>query len=85
MPVRPPDDSQPKAALAVGGSDANEGLYGMEVLEDDEEDLELPDIEETPVAAQSSEAHVAKAKPAPTRPNSDEVAARHATHCPFRS
>ena len=41
MPVRPPDDSQPKTALAVGGSDANEGLYGMDVPEDDEEDLEL--------------------------------------------
>ena len=85
MPVRPPDDSQLKTALVVGGSDANEGLYGMDVPEDAEEDLELPDIEEIPVAVHSSEAHVAKVKPVPTRHNSEEVAAHDATHCPFCS
>ena len=65
MPVRPPLECQPKTALAVGGSDANEGLYGMDVPEDDDEEMELMDAEETPAAAQSSEAHVAKIKPVP--------------------
>ena len=85
MPVRPPKEHEPETALAVEGRDANEGLFGIDVPEDDDEEMELMDAEETPAAAQSSEAHVAKVKPIPTRPNSEEVAAHDATHCPFRS
>ena len=69
MPVRPPKEHEPETALAVEGRDANEGLFGIDVPEDDDEEMELMDAEETPATAQSSEAHVAKVKPIPTRPN----------------